>query len=99
MNESTSWLLKRDRVEEATAIHRSIRRRGREDLVEAEVAAMIAAINKERLLKEKAQFVDICKTDRTLAASLLAPFTAVMALGECESRTRIPTHLRVVRLT
>lgn len=84
LNESTSWLLKDGQVEEALAVQRKLRKSGREDLVQAEIAAMLAAINEERSLKANARFLDIFNKDnraRTLAASLLAPFTSASGLG------------------
>lgn len=92
MHESTSWLLKNGRVAEATAIQRKIRRAGREDLVEAEIAAMLAAIQEEQALKANARFLDIFNKEnrkRTLAASFLAPFTAASGLGYVR-------HLKVI---
>jgi hypothetical protein len=83
LNESTSWLLKNGQVEAALAVQRKLRKTGREDLVQAEIAAMLAAINEERALKANARFLDIFNKDnraRTLAASLLAPFTSVSGL-------------------
>jgi hypothetical protein len=50
----------------------------------AEIAAMLAAINEERALKANARFLDIFNKDnraRTMAASLLAPFTSASGLG------------------
>jgi hypothetical protein len=83
LNESTSWLLKNGQVEAALAVQRKLRKTGREDLVQAEIAAMLAAINEERALKANARFLDIFNKDnraRTLAASLLAPFTSASGL-------------------
>lgn len=84
LNESTSWLLKDGQVDAAIAVQRKLRKAGREDLVQAEIAAMLAAINEERALKANARFLDIFNKDnraRTLAASLLAPFTSASGLG------------------
>jgi hypothetical protein len=76
--------LKDGQIDAAIAVQRKLRKAGREDLVQAEIAAMLAAINEERALKANARFLDIFNKDnraRTMAASLLAPFTSASGLG------------------
>lgn len=76
--------MKDGQIDAAIAVQRKLRKAGREDLVQAEIAAMLAAINEERALKANARFLDIFNKDnraRTMAASLLAPFTSASGLG------------------
>ncbi len=79
LQESVGWLLKKGRLEEATANQRRIRRAGREDLVEAEIAAMLAALQEEERALSSAKFTDIFNRKnikRTLSASLLGCMTS-----------------------
>jgi hypothetical protein len=79
LQESTGYLLKKGRVAEATNVQRRIRKAGRDDLVEAEIAAMMAALEEQKNLLSQAKFMDIfnrCNIKRTITSSLLGCLTS-----------------------
>lgn len=84
LRESVSYLIKHDRIEEATAVQTAIRRADRPDLVAAEVAAILSAVEDERRISKQGRFLDIFKRQhlrRTIGASLLGCLTACSGLG------------------
>jgi MFS family permease len=78
LQESTTWLISKGRIDEATALHRNLRPAGMEDLVEAEMAAMVLSYGEQ----EKVANVSIKEIfgrrhlKRTIAASLVGCLSA-----------------------